>query len=351
MAKWQSGKVKSLPATLQPCNLQPATCPQPCPMKPKISIIGVGAMACLFAARLHGLAEFYLVGHWPEQIATLRGRGLTLLPMNDHLGHNEHTRQITVPITVFAADEALPQVDMALVLVKSTQTKTAAALAQRILTPSGLAVSLQNGLGNVEILAAALGHNRATGGSTAQGAVIVRPGVVQHTGNGLTTLANQEETRPLADLFNQAGLTTDLIDDLDSLIWGKLIVNAGINPLTALLRQPNGFLATDPTARSLLAQIVWEAAQVAQASGITLPYADPVARTLGVVQVTAHNQSSMLQDVLRGAPTEIEAITGAILRYGTLTHTPTPLNTHLYKLMQTGARPQTITQLAHQLKT
>ncbi len=90
VAKWQSGKWQSGKLRyLQPCNLQPCNL-QPCPMKPNISIIGVGAMACLFAARLHGLAEFYLVGHWPEQIATLRGRGLTLLPMNDHLGHNEH---------------------------------------------------------------------------------------------------------------------------------------------------------------------------------------------------------------------------------------------------------------------
>ena len=299
-------------------------------------------MACLFAARLSGLAELFLVGHWPEQIAALRADGLTLLETADRR---------TVPVPVFAAHEPFPQAEIALILVKSTQTKAAAALAQRILSPSGLAVSLQNGLGNTETLTAVLGHNRVTGGSTAQGAVIVRPGIVQHTGNGLTYLPDTDKMRPLAHLFNQAGLKTELIDNLNSLIWGKLIVNAGINPLTALLREPNGFLATDPTARLLLARVVLEAAQVAQANGITLPYTDPVARTLEVVQATIHNQSSMLQDVLRGAVTEIEAITGAILHYGHITHTATPLNARLYHLMQTGARPQTITQLAHQLET
>lgn len=309
----------------------------------QICIVGVGAMACLMAARLHGQADVWLVGHWPAQIAALRAGGLTWLEM---ASAPEQSR--TIPVTVFAAasDTPLPLADLALVLVKSTQTKDAAAILSRCLAPSGLTVTLQNGLGNVETLATTLGSERVTGGSTAQGAVILRPGVGQHTGNGLTYLPDQEGTRPLADLLTQSGIETVLINNLDSLIWGKLIVNAGINPLTALLRQPNGFLVENVTARLLLARVVTEAAQVAQARGIQLPYPDPIGQALAVAQRTARNHSSMLQDVQRGAVTEIEAITGAVLYHGQRSHIPTPLNARLYHLIQNGARPLTVEELA-----
>lgn len=314
----------------------------------KIGIIGTGAMACLFAARLHGVAEVCLVGQWREQIEAIRAGGLTYIPQENGQWLMVN-RQLTM--TVYYAQEQLPEVDWVLVLVKYGGTRDAAALLPRLLPPHGLAVTLQNGLGNVDILAQTIGAARVVGGSTAQGAVIVRPGVVQHTGNGITYLQDKKGVRPLADLFNQAGITTYLIDNLDSLIWGKLIVNAGINPLTALLRVPNGFLTTDPTARLLLERVVLEAAQVAQANAVTLPYANPVEHTLSVARATTANQSSMLRDVLRGAPTEIEAITGAVLRYGHAAHTATPLNARLYHLIQTGAKPMTLDQLAHALQT
>lgn len=314
----------------------------------KIGIIGTGAMACLFAARLHGAAEVCLVGQWQAQIEAIRAGGLAYIPQENDQWFMVNSQ---LPMMVYHAKEQLPEVDWVLVLVKSGGTRAAAALLPRLLSPTGLAVTLQNGLGNVDILAQTIGAVRVFGGSTAQGAVIVRPGVVQHTGNGMTYLQDVAVVRPLADLFNQVGITTHLIDNLDSLIWGKLIVNAGINPLTALLRVPNGFLATDPTARLLLERVVLEAAQVAQANGITLPYPNPVEQTLAVARATAPNQSSMLRDVLRHAPTEIEAITGAILRYGHASHIATPFNARLYRLIQTGAHPMTLAQLAHALQT
>ncbi|MCL4869570.1 MAG: 2-dehydropantoate 2-reductase [Anaerolineae bacterium] len=312
----------------------------------QICIVGVGAMACLMAARLYGQAEVWLVGHWPAQIAALQAGGLTWLEME-----SAPQQSRTIPVTLFAAapDTPLPPADLALVLVKSTQTDAAAATLARCLTPNGLAVTLQNGLGNVARLAAVLGQERVTGGSSTQGAIIVRPGVAQHTGNGPTYLPDQTGTRPLAALFNQAGMPTYLQENLDSLIWGKLIINAGINPLTALLRQPNGFLAHNDTARLLLARVVTEAAAVAQANGIPLPYPDPIAQTLEVARVTAANYSSMLQDVQRGATTEIEAITGAIIYHGQRSQTLTPLNTILYQLIQNGARPLTVEALAKRL--
>jgi 2-dehydropantoate 2-reductase len=120
---------------------------------------------------------------------------------------------------------------------------------------------------------------------------------------------------------------------LIGLVWNKLIVNVGINALTAILRVPNGALATIPEASKLVRCAVEEAVTVAQAAGITIGLADPVAETLAVAQATAANWSSMLQDILRGVPTEIETINGAIVREGQRLGVPTPFNSFLCDLI------------------
>jgi 2-dehydropantoate 2-reductase len=127
-------------------------------------------------------------------------------------------------------------------------------------------------------------------------------------------------------LFQAAGFEAHLADNVDNLVWGKLIVNVGINALTAILRVPNGALAELPAARTLLERAVVEAVAVVQAKKITLPYENPVERVVGVARATAANRSSMLQDVLRGAPTEIGVINGAIVHEGERVGVPTPVN-------------------------
>ena len=138
----------------------------------------------------------------------------------------------------------------------------------------------------------------------------------------------------LAALLRQAGFTTHLVEHVDSLVWGKLAVNAGINPLTALLNVPNGYLAQDPRARRIMMAAAAETAAVAAAQGIPLPYASAPQRALAVAQATAANHSSMLQDVRQGRPTEIEAICGAIARVGQQWSVPTPVNTALWRLVK-----------------
>jgi len=116
-------------------------------------------------------------------------------------------------------------------------------------------------------------------------------------------------------------------------LWGKLIVNAGINPLTAILGVPNGVLLERPHARALMRATVMEAVAVAHARGVTLPYPDPVAAVEQVAHKTGSNRSSMLQDVTRGAPTEIDAINGAIVGEGREVGVPTPINETLWRLI------------------
>jgi 2-dehydropantoate 2-reductase len=226
-------------------------------------------------------------------------------------------------------------VDLALILVKSHKTPGAAALARRVTQPQGLALTLQNGLGNLEIIEEAMGPARSALGVTSQGAAVVAPGLLLAGGPGPTCLAARPTTIPLDDivaLFRQAGMETSLLDDVDAVVWGKLAVNAAINPLTALLETPNGFLAQHDAARRLLRLAALEAVAVAQAQGIAVGE-EAADRALTVARSTATNRSSMLQDVERGEPTEIDAISGQIVTIGRQLGIDAPVNETLWRLV------------------
>lgn len=287
-------------------------------------------MGSLFGSRLSRVANVTLFGHWPEQIAALQ-QGLTVIQPDG--------RESTVHLKVTSDLNQVPPADIALILVKSHQTTRAASQAAQVLRRKGIAITLQNGLGNLEKVAEAVGPDRAVQGVTAQGATILEPGRLRHAGEGMTYLAKspnlEQRVVDVARLFNQAGLTTEVIDNADSVIWGKLAINAGINPLTALLEVPNGTLAQDEKLRRLMSAAASEVAQVAQARGIQLPFNDISLKTTEVSQATASNRSSMLQDMSRAAPTEIEAICGAVVRFGQSLGIPTPINKFLLWAIKT----------------
>ncbi len=296
----------------------------------RVAIFGVGAMGCLFGARLSPHADVTLIGHWQEQIATLNAHGLRLIRPD---GEEER-----IPLRATDDVASVGEVALGLVLVKAAGTARAAQEAAMILAADGLAVTLQNGIGNAEVLFRYVGERRTTLGITAQGAAVLGPGAVRHAGPGPTHIATRPEIRAQVEagaaLLTRAGFETHIAESLESLVWGKLVINAGINALTAILRVPNGALLDSEWARTLMGEAAEEAAAVAAASAITLPYNDPIERVETVARTTAANRSSMLQDVLRGAPTEIETINGAVVRAGEQLGVPTPVNRMLYYLVK-----------------
>lgn len=299
----------------------------------RIAIFGVGAMGCLFGARLTSHADVTLVGHWPEQLDALRRAPLHIIHPDDPV-----EAQRAIPLHVTHDPGTIGLVDLALVLTKAAGTEQAADSAAQILRPDGLAITLQNGVGNLEIMAAHIGEDRTTLGVTTEGAATEGPGVLRYGGAGTTHLATRpeiaERLRAVAALFEGAGFTTHIVEDVSGLVWGKLAVNAGINPLTALLRVLNGALTESTWARGIMHEAAREVQAVAAAQGITLPYEDAAARTEEVAHLTARNRSSMLQDVSRGAKTEIETICGAVVRSGESRGVATPVNAMLYRLVK-----------------
>ncbi|MGQ9613855.1 ketopantoate reductase family protein [Chloroflexus sp.] len=293
----------------------------------KIAIIGAGALGSVIGFHLAANHAVTLVDPWEEHVDAINGHGL-------RCSFDDQEQVRLLPATT--GTDNLEPVEVALITVKAAQTPWAAEIAAQILQPDGVAYTLQNGLGNAERLAGRLGTQRVGQGVTTIGATLLAPGHVRMAGRGPTTFAATPSLQlayAVADAFRASSLPAGVSADLASLVWGKLIVNTGINALTALLRVPNGALANIPATEKLVRRAVEEAVAVACAAGITIGLSDPVAETLAVTRATATNRSSMLQDVLRGAPTEIDTINGAIVREGQRLGVPTPFNAFLCDLI------------------
>jgi 2-dehydropantoate 2-reductase len=296
-------------------------------MNPKhsepILILGSGALATLFAARLSAAGvPVTVLGSWPEGLRALREGGAEL----------EGAGSFPVRATAEPAD--CRGARLALVLVKSWQTERAARQLADCLEPDGVALTLQNGLGSAETLARTLGPGRAARGVTTLGATLLGPGRVRLGGEGSISLERRAGLAPLEADLRAAGFEVREAADIESLVWSKLVVNAAINPLTALLRVRNGELLERPTARELMGRLAREAAVVGRARGVRLEFDDPAQAAEQVARHTAANTSSMLQDVLRGAPTEIDAINGAVVRLGEEAGSQAPLNRAAWSLVK-----------------
>lgn len=291
-----------------------------------ILILGTGALACLFAARLAAAGyRVRMLGTWPEGLAALANLGVTLA--------NEDGSLRSYPVKVSADPNDFSGVRHVLVLVKSWQTARAADQLFKCLAVDGVALTLQNGLGNREKLVEKLGTERVAFGITTGGATLLGPGQVRAGGEGKITVAKQARITPIVDWLSAAGFQVEVVESVDSLAWGKLVVNAAINPLTALLEVANGELLKRPPARELSAELANEVVSVAWGKNIPLPFDDAVKAVENVIERTADNRSSMLQDVGRGSLTEIDAINGAVVEAGREIGIPTPANEVMWKLV------------------
>lgn len=276
----------------------------------RIAVIGAGAMGSVFGARLQSTgAEVILFDINEAHIQAIRARGLML-------GDGTGERLVAIPATSRIAEIA--NADLALVLVDSNATASVASLLPNLLAKDGVALTLQNGIGNVEALAAVLGVQRVIAGSTLNSAAFVRPGHVRHTNVGPTVIgmpegSPTEAVRALAARLTDAGFPSVVSDNAMGHVWAKFVLNCAINPLCALTGLRAGEVARHPPTAVLLERVLDEILAVAAAKGIRLPDADLRRHVLDHA-FERYNRPSMLQHVESGRRTEIEALNGALVR-------------------------------------
>ena len=293
-------------------------------------VVGPGAMGCLFAARLKRAGfEVTLLDYLQERARQINKQGIVVQGVTGEYN-------VKVPAV---ADEISIQPDFVLICVKSYTTKQAAENIKPWLSPEAFVVTLQNGVGNLEILEEIFGKKKVFGGITAEGSTLLGPGKIRHAGQGETIIGPEEDPdsplERIVSAFNTAGFKTRSIKNVVDLIWGKLIINVGINVLSAITRLKNGRLAELNGTRLIMENAVKEAVAVAVAKNIQFPYPDPLARVMEVCRDTAGNIASMLQDVLKERITEVDFINGAIVREGITLGIPTPVNHTLTCLVKT----------------
>ncbi|KAF0718797.1 Aste57867_1474 [Aphanomyces stellatus] len=326
----------------------------------KVGVVGLGAIGSLFFTRiLHHINPLNAVAKDRKNrvYALVKEAHLAQLKSVAILG-KERKPLLEVPTDVppnsdlfytdFGEDRML---DVLLVTVKSTQTHEVAAhlKAGSSIGKDSLIISVQNGLGNVKILKDVLETDNVLHGVTYKGGVCVAPGRVIQGGTGDTIIQNAEHLGDsiqhtlsrFSSLLTASGITNKLVpsSELQSVLWTKLVVNAGINPLAAILNVPNkGILAGDANL-AVVEAIVDEAAAVAKAQGIPLNLQNmtPLEFTIATATATGTNICSMCHDMRQRRPTEIAAINEMIVCYGQQLGIPTPHNelmVHLIRAME-----------------
>ena len=293
----------------------------------RVLIVGTGALATLFAARLADSGcKVCMFGEWVEAVAKINGSGIVL--------HED--KNSLIQIRGVAAVIKLPvehPFDVVLFLCKTYQNKARLATLtpwfMRCKQQPPLVLTLQNGIGNAEQLSAGTGFD-VLAGTTTMAAKLIGPANVLLTGHGSIQLPESPLSNDLADLFRMAGFVVELSGSQTSLLWRKLLVNAVVNPITAIHRIPNGDIAKRSDLLPMVEGVVNEVVAICNAIQVDLNQNNPLAYVLDICRLTANNHSSMLTDVERGKPTEIEAITGEILRIASENGIPAPTNKMLY---------------------
>ena len=287
----------------------------------RIAVVGAGAMGSLMAGRLAAVAgpgkpveDVVLFARPSLHLDAIQARGLTIVERGG--------ARTVVPLTATADPSQVEGCDVVLVLVKAWASAEAVAPLQPYLTRDTIVVTLQNGLGNASALRSALLRDGMRPhvylGVTTQAAMRVEPGVIVHTGSGITAIGRRANPvnaalSAIAQAMSGASLQTVAVDDIHRWVWRKLAVNAAINPLTALGGVENRAIASDPALKTAAETIAREVVSVGKASGVKIDVAEVLAAIEDVARSTGDNRSSMLVDLDSGSPTEIDAINGAIV--------------------------------------
>ena len=305
---------------------------------PKIVVVGPGAMGCLFAVFFHEAGHAVrLLDKDPDRADAISRHGIRV---EDAAGAR------TVPIAVSADASSFGPADLLCVCVKSYDTEAAIRHAGPAIGPHTRVISLQNGFGNLESIAATVAVERVVCAITTHGATGLRPGHIRHAGQGLTWLApasasSQPALETVAELLTNSRINARMVANVKTLLWSKLIVSAAINPLTAIWNVKNGELLENPLRRADLLALASEAAAVARAEGVALLYDDERVEVERICRATAGNVSSMLQDVRRRHKTEIESITGVIVRKARAGNVKVPNNENLLEKIRNIERETT----------
>lgn len=291
-----------------------------------IVVLGAGAIGSLFGGLLSKKNNVLLMGR-KMHVQAIKENGLKITGKT----------QLNVKAS---AEDSIKKInfspDILILTVKSYDTENAIKEAKSIIGTNTVVLSLQNGLDNVNKISKIVSRKKIIAGVTTHGAFFSKPGVIKHTGSGETILGEldgkkTERIKHIADLFNEAGIETNISTNIVREIWIKAIINSSINPLSTFFQCKNGYLLENPILENLVERICKESTDVANSEGIHLSYQEMIKKTKKVIRNTSENYSSMVQSFKKGGKTEIDSINGKIVDLGKRNGVKTPINETLVR--------------------
>lgn len=327
----------------------------------RIGFIGAGSIGSLFGGYLAKIqSDIYSIEviffNTKPFIDVLNRDGLKIYKNQDTLLiRNIVAYESEKPLKKFIKKDPSFKFDFMFLTTKAYDNENALLEYENLINISNYLVILQNGIGNEDIAKQFYSSAKIIRAVTSNGALLDKPGYLYHTGEGVTKIGfpflNDLNLKPelltqaemdlnlLKDLLNLTGLDTIIVEDIITECWEKAFVNIGINAVGALARLPNGKLLENEGLKNLIEQAIKEAVEIAKMKGIKLPEKDYISIAYDVVEKTADNKNSMLQDILNRKITEIDFLNGRILKYAAELGVKVPVNeilTYLIKGIDTS---------------
>ncbi len=291
----------------------------------KICILGAGSLGSTIGGALAETGmDVYLINRRPEFVQKINEEGLKI---------RVDDKEKIVPIKARTTSKGIGPVDLIIVLVKAFHTREAMEAATDLLGEHTMVMSLQNGLGNEEVLSEVVGQERIIGGKTYVGGVMLEPGHIlagiegKHTYIGELDGTVTERITNISKVFTKAGLATVVSHNILGIIWDKLLINAATGALSGITKLPYGGLYDIPEIEAVALQAVEEGIAVAKANEVVLSMEDPKQIWLKAAEGLPKDfKTSILQSFEKGSITEIDYINGSIVRWGKRCHIATPIN-------------------------
>lgn len=303
-------------------------------------VIGAGGVGCLYGAKLARAGEkVVLVDTDSVHVAAIEKNGLQMDGESDTFTVYPTAVSISAGAGAIAGpSEYEGTADVALICVNSYSTAGAAATARHWLKPDGYAVTLQNGLGNVEILQEILGSERVVGGITFHGSAAHSPGCASHTIAGKTLMGELDETasprlEALEKVLDKAGLGPVIEPNIMATIWGKFVHNCALNGICALTDLRPGYIRHVAELDDFQTLLIEEALALVNAEGFTLPEPDPL-ETIKAFCAQKFHQPSMMQHIAKGLETEIDSLNGYLVAESKKHGLAAPYNDALMRLVK-----------------
>lgn len=295
----------------------------------KIGIIGAGAMGCLYASLLSNENDVILLDVSKETVSAINNNGVLLKEVNGV--------ERVYDLKADFSGQYNGKLDLIIVFVKDTAGKAALSSNKNLITDETLLLSLQNGLGNFEIMEEFADKKQILLGTTKHNCVTISPAEIYHSGSGITHIGspsgNDEAVETVSEVFNKSGIGTVICQDVNRLLWEKLFINMTINSITAFLDAKISVVVDNENTSNVVAKLLKEAIAVANADGEKFDFDKVYSDVMSTAETLGTGKASMCQDIENKRKTEIDFINGAVVKLGKKYGIETPYHEMIVNLI------------------